>query len=97
MSWTFVTNHGAVLSLIGSHGQITARQISARLGITERSVRRIIRDLEHEGYLTTSKHGRLNRYSVNAQLPLRRSDQRGVVVAELLGILKGDLEETDEP
>ena len=89
-SWTFITNHGAVLALIGRHGQITAREIAAELHITERTVMRIIGDLETEGYIGKRREGRLNRYQVNTQAPLRRHDIRDVVVGDLLGVLYDD-------
>jgi uncharacterized membrane protein len=73
-SWTFITNHGAVLALIGQYGQITARDIATELGITERSVLRIIKDLETEGYIQIERDGRVNRYLVNNEAPLRRHE-----------------------
>lgn len=86
--WTFITNHAAVLLLIHEFGQITARDISDRLEITERSVQRIIRDLEDAGYITTEKVGRVNRYHVDTGRPLRREDQLSVQVLDLLEILE---------
>ena len=50
-SWSFLSNHGAVLILIASQPQITAVEIGSQLGITERPVRRIISELEAVGYL----------------------------------------------
>ena len=44
--WSFLSNHGAVLLLVSTVPQITATQIGAQLGITERPVRRIISELE---------------------------------------------------
>jgi predicted ArsR family transcriptional regulator len=88
--WTFITNHGAVLALVGQSQQITAREIAFRLGITERTVLRIIKDLEEEGYIVKKKAGRANHYIVNRDLPLRRLDQRDSSVAELLQILEYD-------
>lgn len=85
--WTFITNHGAVLALVGQSETITAREIAARLGITERTVLRIIKDLESEGYIQIKKDGRINNYTVNMNQPLRRPDQRDNSVAELLGVL----------
>lgn len=87
MSWTFITNHGAVLALVGQHGRITAREIAAELGITERSVMRIIRDLDDDGYIDVEREGRTNRYRVNNDAPLRRPERRDVVVGELLAVL----------
>ena len=39
--------------------------MAATLGITERSVLRIISDLEYEGYLKRKRDGRSNRYNLN--------------------------------
>jgi DNA-binding Lrp family transcriptional regulator len=86
-SWTFITNHGAVLALIGQYGQITVRDIATDLGITERSVLRIIKDLEDEDYITKTKMGRVNHYQVNAFLPIRRPERRDVFVRDLLKVL----------
>ncbi len=86
--WTFVTNHGAVLSILSHEGIITADEIAARLRITVRTVRRIISELETEGYLEIEKIGRRNSYQVNRHRPLRREDQREVAIEDLLEILK---------
>jgi len=86
-SWTFITNHGAVLALVGQHERITAREIAGKLGITERSVLRIIKDLEAEGYVRRWREGRANHYQVNLEAPLRRHERRDVVVGELLKVL----------
>jgi DNA-binding MarR family transcriptional regulator len=86
-SWTFITNHGAVLALIGQYGQITVRDIAVDLGITERSVLRIIKDLEDEDYITKTKMGRANHYRVNTLLPIRRPERRDVYVSDLLRVL----------
>jgi DeoR/GlpR family transcriptional regulator of sugar metabolism len=86
-TWSFVTNHGGVLILVAKRPQITAREIAAHLGITERSVLRIISDLEAEGYLTRTRDGRVNTYKVNPDLPLRRPELREVLVGELLNAL----------
>lgn len=85
--WTFITNHGAVLALVGRERDITGRKIASTLDITERSVLRILRDLEGAGYIQRSKVGRGNQYAVNLELPLRRSDQRDVFVRELMKVL----------
>ena len=85
--WTFITNHAVVLTLLDREKRLTSRDIASALGITERSVIRIIKDLESAGYITKRKEGRENRYTVNAELPLRREDQREVSVNELLKLI----------
>jgi DNA-binding transcriptional ArsR family regulator len=94
-AWTFITNHGAVLALIGQKGQITAREIAMELGITERSVMRIIKDLENEGYIDRERDGRVNIYRVNTNVPLRRRDKRDVMIGDLLKLLEKQGELSD--
>ena len=89
-TWTFITNHGAVLAAMAEHVEITAREIASQLGITERSVHRIISELEAEGYVQKRRVGRVNRYKVNHELPLRRTDRRDTAVGALLKILVPD-------
>jgi DNA-binding MarR family transcriptional regulator len=95
-TWSFVTNHGGVLILVAKNPQITAREIASHLGITERSVLRIISDLEAEGYLTRTRDGRVNFYEVNPDLPLRRPELREVAVGELLNALAFQTLEEEE-
>ena len=85
--WAFITNHGAVLALIAEHGQITVREIAARLGITERSVHRIIADLEAEGYIQKGRNGRLNWYEVDHDMPIRHREVLDIPVGRLLDVL----------
>ncbi len=85
--WTFITNHAGVLTLLTREENLTARKISLLLNVTTRTVYRIIRDLEMEGYIKKFKSGRENRYTVNQSLPLRREHQRDIQVRELLNAI----------
>ena len=87
-AWHFITNHGAVLVLIAQRRQITAREIAAALGLTERPVRRIIAELEAAGYLRKQRVGRVNQYEVALDLPLRQPLHREVAVGDLLEIFQ---------
>lgn len=69
--WTFLTNHALVFSLLARQPTITARELSATIGITERSVRKKIADLHACGYIEKKKQGRRIKYSVNPSLPLQ--------------------------
>lgn len=77
-----------MLLLLHTEGEITARRIAERLGITERTVRRILSDLEKAGYIERQRVGRANRYRVDLKKSLKRSDQRGVSIGELLKIMQ---------
>ena len=83
-AWSFITNYGAVLLLIAQRRQITAREIAARLELTERPVRRIIAELEAAGYLHKQRVGRVNKYEVSLDLPLPQPVGREVAVGDLL-------------
>jgi predicted ArsR family transcriptional regulator len=87
--WTFITHHAAVLLLMARRIQITARELASEVGITERSVRMIIRDLEAEGYISKIRKGRLVHYTINHRLPLRHRTQQDKAVGELLATLGG--------
>ena len=84
--WTFVTNHGRVLSYIAQYPlTTTAREIAIEVGITERTAHKIITDLEAAGYITKTKVGRRNQYKINPRVLSRRSrDARDAAVADIL-------------
>ena len=85
--WTFITNHGLVLSYISHHSRSTAREIANAIGVTERTTHKIISDLEEAGYIERRKVGRRNVYRVNPDLPLRHHTKQDVLVSELLEAL----------
>lgn len=87
--WTFLTNHSHVLLAIWQRPDIRVRDIAQFVGITERAVMRIIRELHEAGFLKIEKSGRENRYSVVAELPLRHPLEKNHTVRELLETLSG--------
>jgi len=87
MGWKFVTNHALVLVYLAKHPQMTARELSNSIGITERAVRKIIADLETEGYFRKEKEGRRVMYHINPKLPFRHHTQKDKAIEKLLGAL----------
>lgn len=85
--WTFLTNHAQVLLCISRNNRLTAREIAATVGVTERAVQRILDDLEEAGYITRFRDGRNNRYDVNPDLPMRHPAQQGHAIRDLLDLL----------
>jgi DNA-binding transcriptional ArsR family regulator len=85
--WTFLTNHAIVFIFLTIHPFITGRALSRLIGITERSVRNYISDLESAGYIEKSKAGRHVRYKVNPDLPFRHQTQRDKAIGILLKAL----------
>ena len=85
--FTFLTNHALVLNFLSRHPLITAYEISSRIGITERAVRKIIADFNNEGYIVKEKIGRRVRYKINSRMPLQDRTQPGRLVGDLLKAL----------
>jgi DNA-binding transcriptional ArsR family regulator len=85
--WTFLTNHALVLLCVSKYRRITAREISLRVGITERAVRAIIADLEEFGYLQRSREGREAIYSVDYDKPMRHPAQQNLTIGKFLKML----------
>jgi len=85
--WTFMTNHGLVLSFLAKHPRITAVEIAKAVGTRERATPKIIADLEVAGYIEKKKEGRRNRYRINPDLPLRHPTQGDTAIGDLLGTL----------
>jgi len=86
-TWTFLTNHTIVLFFLAKHPLITGRELSTLIGITERSARNIISDLESEGYIKRSKEGRQVKYKTYQHLPLRHETQKDKAIRILLEAL----------
>ena len=82
--WTFITNHGLVLATIAKNPDKTAREIGDDVGVTERTAHKIILDLEEEGYITKTKVGTKNTYTIHSGLQIRTGDAS---VGELLWVL----------
>lgn len=70
-SWTFLTNHGHVMVCITQNPDIRLTEIAERVGVGERAAHRIVHELIEAGYLTRTKVGRRNVYSVDPDRPLR--------------------------
>ena len=86
-SWTFLTNHAVVLIYLSRNPGARLRDIAAYAGITERAVQQIVRDLAEAGYLTATRVGRRNQYTIHPGAPMRHPTQRHRDVGALLDLL----------
>jgi len=87
--WNFLTNHARVLLCIARDPGVRLREVAAGLGITERSAHAIIADLTAAGYVVKHKHGRRNRYQIQAHLPLHEPASPEPAIGDLLALLMG--------
>lgn len=86
--WAFLTNHTHVIFCLAQDPSTTVRNLALQIGITERSVQRILADLEESGVVKRSKEGRRNRYDVNLKFQLRHPLESHHNIGELLKALR---------
>ena len=79
-SWTFFTNYGHVLFLLAQEPDITVREMSIKVGITERAIQRILSDLEKDNFIEVTKVGRQNTYKVNLDRHLRHDLEKNTTI-----------------
>jgi winged helix-turn-helix DNA-binding protein len=89
--WMFLTNHLQVLACLARDPELRIRDIADLIGITERATAQILSQLEASGYLTKTRVGRRNHYTVHGELPLRHPLQSGHQVGELLRVIEPEI------
>ena len=85
--WTFLSNHGHVLVSLAGDPDARTRDVAQAVGITERAVQQIVRDLVEQGYLEKVKVGRRNRYTVVRGAHLRHQQVSRVTLGAFLDLL----------
>ena len=86
-SFSFLTNHGLVLLCIADDPRVRMRDIASTVDITERAAQRIVADLVDTGYVSRTRDGRRNAYTVRTDLPIALPADRDVDLNSLLGVL----------
>ena len=85
--WTFFSNYGHVLVCLARNRDARLRDVAQEVGITERAVQKIVRDLQDGGYVEVTKQGRCNRYRINRRKSLRHPLQSQTTVGKLLALV----------
>jgi len=85
--WTFLTNHSHVLICLARDPKLRLRDLADQVGITERAVQGIVKDLEVAGCLTRHREGRRNSYDIVSDRPMRHQVERQHLVGDLLGAM----------
>jgi DNA-binding MarR family transcriptional regulator len=86
-AWSFLTNHARVLLCIAQDPGVRLRDIGNALGITERAAHRIVVELVNDGYITRTRVGRRNSYTIHSHLPLPDTPDREQKVGDLVALL----------
>jgi len=85
--WTFFTNHTHVLLCLTRDPQPALREVAQLVGITERSVQRVVADLEAGGYLVRGRDGRRNSYVIKRGIPLRHPIETHKRIGDLIALI----------
>ena len=87
--WTVLSNHGHVLVSLTRDPDARMRDVAQAVGITERAVPQIVRDLVEQGYLLKEKVGRRNRYEVVRRAHFRHELESDVDLGAFLDLVVG--------
>mgnify|MGYP001547767917 CR=1 FL=1 len=85
--WTFLTNHAHVLLCLAANNTLRMRDIATIIGITERTVQQIVRDLSDGGYVELSREGRCNRYEIDQTISLRHPIEKHKTIGDLIDLI----------
>ncbi len=86
--WTFLSNHAHVLISLYKDPESRLRDVADTVGITERAVQAIVKDLVDGGVLLREREGRRNRYQIHVERPLRHPLEAHHSISELLKLGK---------
>ena len=68
--WALLSKHGMVVVALAMTPNLTSRELAAQMGLTERTLFTIVRDLVGADILQVKKVGRVNTYLVNENAPI---------------------------
>jgi hypothetical protein len=85
--WTFFSNYGHVLVCLARNSEARLRDVALQVGITERAVQKIVKDMQDAGILMVTKQGRCNRYRINKRKSLRHGLESHCNVGKLLALV----------
>lgn len=85
LDWSLLSAHGRVIFYIALCPACSVQEIAIGLGLTERAVWAIIRELRRENMLTMRRDNRRHRYSLNLDAPLLHPTIQGLTLRPVLG------------
>jgi predicted transcriptional regulator len=88
--WTFLSNYGHVLVCLARDPGARMRDVGVAVGITERAVQQIIRELVSQGYVEKEKLGRRNRYRVVRAAHFRHPLESDVSLGAFVDLVVGE-------
>jgi hypothetical protein len=89
--WNLMATHGIVLFYIAANPDSTMREMSEALSLTERRIAQVVRDLADGEFLSVTRNGRRNSYSVNPNAGFRHPTLSHVTLGKFVEMLGGTL------
>jgi hypothetical protein len=86
-NWTLFSNHGHVLVCLARDPEARLRDVAADVGITERAVQKIVRDLQDGSMISVTKSGRRNCYRIHKKQTLRHKLEAGCNLKDLIKVV----------
>jgi DNA-binding transcriptional regulator GbsR (MarR family) len=86
--WTLLSSHGLVLVYLASRPNATVRETADSLGLSERRVASLIRDLQATGVVRATRVGRRKHYDVDPDAHFRHPAMKHLRLREVLGALR---------
>lgn len=88
VGWTLLSNHGHVLVCLALDPDVRMRDVATRVGITERAVQQIVRDLTEAGLVRIEKTGRRNHYAVDTGATFRHPLEAHVSISRFTDLVR---------
>lgn len=88
--WTLFSNHGHVLVCLARNSEARLRDVAMDVGITERAVQKIVRDLQDGGMVSVTKNGRRNSYRIHRKKTLRHELESACTLKDLIKFVNKD-------
>ena len=95
--WTLFSNHGHVLVCLARDSAARLRDVALDVGITERAVQKIVRDLQDGGMVSVTKNGRRNSYSIHRKKTLRHDLESACTLKDLIKFVNKDISKKPLP
>ena len=86
-NWTLLSNHGHVLVCLARDCEARLRDVASDVGITERAVQKIVRDLQDGGMVSVTKNGRRNSYRIHKKQNLRHELEEHCSLRDFLSLV----------
>lgn len=86
-NWTFFSNHCHVLVYLDAHPDMPLREVAQAIGITERAVQGLVKDLEKSGVIERKRVGRQNQYILHRDTALRHPLEAHCTIGQILSVI----------